>query len=183
MIFFFLKHVAFCFFFVKHDSWWFCSCKLLQVDNLFKKLNITWFMCSKNLTYLYFFFVKLVACWFFSVPNIYIDFCPCEISFIRAASCVLIFFEKPNLSWYFSSWNLLHIDFFFVKHDACWFLFVKLVSCRLFLTKNLIYLDLCLWETCYILICSSLNLLHVDFLFVKLVHWHVNLYPCVGYVG
>ena len=72
----------------------------------------------------------------------------------------------------------------FVKHDVCWFFFVKLVLCRLFLREiwnmliffpetccmlivssgNLIYLDLCLRETCYIFISSSQKLITCGFI-------------------
>ena len=58
-------------------------------------------------------------------------------------------FVEFNLSWYFSSWNLLHVGVFFVEHDACWFC-----------SWNLVFHD--------IFRVARANLLHVDYFFKKL---------------
>ena len=130
-------------------------------------------LCLRKMLCFYFFLVKLVACWFFSSWNFYIDFLLSKlILFVELVEWWFLH-VKFNLFWYFSNefcsmliyssvkvslyrhfswWNLLHVCFFFVKHDACCFLFVKCVPCGLFSSLNLMYLDLCLWKMCYIFI-------------------------------
>jgi len=133
----------------------FCTWNFLHVDYFFKKLKISWILSLKNLLYFYFFFVKLADCWFllfvilvhrsFSWWNQFCswnllraDFCSLNLIyfdvFFRETCCMLInSFVKLNLSWYFSSGNFFYSGFFFMKHDACSFLFVKLVAGGLFL--------------------------------------------------
>jgi len=85
-----------------------------------------------------------------------------ETGFVRGSFACWFLFVKLNLSWYLSSWNLLDVGFFYVKHDECWFSFVKFVVCGLFFQETwfiLIYflkkhalLLFLLHETCCMLI-------------------------------
>jgi len=112
------------------------------------------------------FFVKLITFWLG-----------------EPAACWFLF-VKLNLSWYFSSWNFLCGDLFFREtcfisiffsswkmmhlvflwETWCTLIFVHETCCMWTISsKNLIYLHLCLWETCHVFISPPWDLLHVDF--------------------
>ena len=197
LIFFFVNHVTFFLlwnlsqadlFFVKHNVCWFFlpkACRKL-LATFFAKHNVCWFFLPETCCMLI--FLKLVAYCFFVVKH---DARPFLFEkhvawFVQETKCVLIYvFEK-------------FVIFLLPLHETCWtffLFFVKTVTCCswkhvlrrtccMISSGNLICLDLCIRETCYIFISSPWNLLHLDFslcetcilifLFVKLVFFVVG---------
>ena len=177
----YLKLVAYCFFYVKHNTCWFCSWRMLHMDCFFRKLNVSWFMTSRNVSYFYFFFMKLVACWFFYQWNLYIDFSPLETGFVRGSCSALIFARKAEfilkflfvrliVYLYILAWNLIFFIFLFVRF-VHWFFTLE----TRFVLKSLLCADYCLWSLIYLVIflyeTSSLTV----FSFVKLnLSWYFS---------
>ena len=91
--------------------------------------------CSWNLIYLHIFFLKTY--------------------------CVFIYsFVKHNLPWNFSFVKLVECSFFLRGTWCMLILFMKLATYWYFSSRDFMYLDLCLWETCYVFFYSSWHLMH-----------------------
>jgi len=135
---------------------------------------------------LIFLFLKLMY-WFLSSWNGFCSWNLLHANFVLQFYLILIFFiVKLIVYWFVLSWNffiiiicvvnLLHFGFFFVKHDTYWFLFVKLVVCRLFLLEASLYIDFCFRETSYIFVSFSWILLRVGFILLKLLRLFIKCY-------
>ena len=115
------------------------------MTNVFKKLVLFLFLLQKTCCTLIFLSVKLLHC-FFSSWNRFCswnllcaDFSSWNLIYLKIfpqKTFKIYYFKKFHWPWYFSSWNLFHIGFFFVKYDACQFLFVKLVVYSLVLQES-----------------------------------------------
>ena len=89
-------------------------------------------------------------------------------------------FMKLNLSWYFSSWKLLQVDYFFKKLNTSWFMssrnflyfyliLIKLVACWFFSLWK-VYIDLSPLKSIF-----SWNLKRADYCSRRLIHFYLFL--------
>ena len=153
---------------------------------LIVELVACWFLFVE-LVACWYLFLKLLACLFFSLWNIYIDFSPCETSFLYRICCVLIFvrgifckmvlYVKIDKCWLFSSWNFCndfsHREHGFVQRTSCVLIFVRKPCWILIflLVKLILFMEhvACLfysWNLLHADFCSW-NLLYVDFSLLK----------------
>ena len=142
--------------------------------------------------------MKLFAYWFLPSWNMYIYFSRRETGYLHGTSCLLIIASETQFIFIFFLVKLIVCCFSFVKFDTCWFLFVIhfwFIFCYLWIisSRDLMYLDLCLLEICYILfllrdtccmlIFSSRNL-YIDFLHVfPPPVLFMKLFPCCFLFG
>ena len=107
-----LLHPVFCFF-VKHDACWFLLVKLVARGLSLQETQCITICVLRNLDVFSFLLHEIFSCWFVSLWNSNIDFSLMKpILLVELIAC-WYFFVKLYLSWCFSSWNLLYVDFFF----------------------------------------------------------------------
>ena len=184
IIFFFLKNAAYCFFreiwcmlilFMKKCCMWIISSRNLMYLNLCLRETCYIFIFSSwNFLHVKFSLFGTCTLIFFSWNRFYlwnflrVDFCSENLIHLDIFSTttllyVELFFRETQFTIVFFLLKYIACWCFLVKNDTCWFLFVKPTTCSLFSSRNLIYLDLCLRESCCIFIYSSWNLLYADF--------------------
>ena len=169
-MFFFTKLVVYCFnlsrnliyhYIFLHETYcmFVYSTRNMMDADLVHKTSSLWIISQEPWCILIYVIEKLVIFVICSWSLLRVDFCSWKLIYLDVFLCetccrFIYSFVKPNLSWYFPWSTFLHVGFFFMKYDARWFFFVKIVACGLFL------LDFR----------SSRNSLNFYFFFMKLVH-------------